>query len=80
MEKLSLVDDGTLASQYHSGQGSALYAFSSSGTVIEGLASEVRSALAIAEKKHAHWKEVQALKEFLEWAEAEEAKKFPSEE
>jgi hypothetical protein len=33
------------ASDWHSGQNSALYAFSSSGTIIPGLASEVRECI-----------------------------------
>ena len=68
-----------LACDYHSGQWSALYAFSSTGTVTETLSSEIRSALAHAEKMAHHPAEINALKEFLEWAKTQESNKFPTE-
>lgn len=37
-----------LASHWHGGQWSALYAFSSSGTIVEGLRAEVEECLALA--------------------------------
>jgi hypothetical protein len=69
---------GELASRWHSGQWSPLYAFLSTGTVTEGLSSEILSCIPHAEK-NSHENEVQALKEFQEWAESEESKKFPTE-
>jgi hypothetical protein len=76
-----------LASLWHGGQWSPLYAFSSTGTVVEGLSGEIRSCLRSAERMLAgnnvaeiDSDDIDRLKEFLEWAEAEEAKKFPETE
>lgn len=69
-----------LAERWHGGQFLPLYAFSSTGTIVEGLAGEIRSCVEIAEKRpdDHHPIEISALKEFLVWAEEEEAKKFPN--
>lgn len=67
-----------LASRWHGGQWTALYAFLYTGTVTEWLSSEILSCITHAEK-NSHANEVQALKEFQQWAEQEEAKKFPTE-
>ena len=68
-----------LAELYHSGQWSPLYAFLSTGTVVETLSCEIRSAIRMQEKSSTHCAELAALEEFAQWAEAEEAKKFPNE-
>lgn len=68
-----------LSSRWHGGQWTALYAFLSTGTVQETLSSEIRSCIPHAEK-NSHEKEVQAMKEFQQWAEQKEAKLFPSED
>ena len=80
-----------VANEWHGGQFSALYAFSSTGTVQETLSCEIRSCIKIAERtleKSSDGEDVDArllqvsedidiLKEFLEYAELAEAKKFP---
>lgn len=57
-----------LASEYHSGQASALYAYASSGSLVDGLAAEARACLAIA----AEHGEEDAMRELLTIAEAAE--------
>lgn len=69
-----------LAELYHSGQWSALYAFLSTGTITEGISAELRSAIRAAQDQQVHEYEILSLQEFLEWADAEEAKKFPTED
>ncbi len=71
-------DFHALAASWHGGQWFPLYAFLSTGTVTEGLSGEIRSCLRMAEKHHPE--DIDGLKAFLEWAEAEEAKKFPEPE
>ena len=64
----------SLARDYHGGQWSALYAFSSSGSVVCGIAQEIFSCIKIAQRQNAHEKEILALKEFHTWAEDAEQK------
>lgn len=72
MESLSHYD---LACRWHGGQWSALYAFLSSGTVTHGLAREVKHCTMLATQ----WgEEIDALKDFLAWAEIEENKLLTS--
>lgn len=68
-----------LAERWHGGQWSPLYAFLSTGTVTEGLSSEILSCMSHA-TKNSDEEEHSALFEFAQWAETEEAKKFPSED
>lgn len=42
------------ASHWHDGQTSALYAYSSTGTVLPGLAAEVKQCLNLAHMKNLH--------------------------
>lgn len=67
-----------LASRWHGGQWTALYAFLSSGTVTLGLTMEVVSATESARKQECHTAEIDALEEFSRWAQIEETKKFPN--
>lgn len=62
-----------LAELYHSGQWSPLYAFLSTGTVVNGLHSEILSCIRMAEKSSKHCAELAALEEFAEWAKGEES-------
>jgi hypothetical protein len=68
----------TLAGHYHGGQWSALYAYSSSGTRVDGLTSEVRDAydLAVAnfrsKSTECNWREEEALSDFLAWCESQD--------
>lgn len=63
-----------LACRWHGGQWTSLYAFLSSGTVTHGLAKEIRTCVAIAERQGEHMVEIASLKDFLTWAEGEENK------
>lgn len=40
-----MIDVRTVASYWHGGQGSALYAFASSGTIVDGLESEIEECI-----------------------------------
>lgn len=73
------IDFKHLAYLWHGGQWSPLYAFASMGTVTEGLSGEIRACVRIAEagKTDLADDELDDLKMFLAWAEAEEEKKFP---
>lgn len=62
-----------LAELYHGGQWSALYAFLSTGSVVNGLHSEILSCIRMAEKSSKHCAELAALEEFAQWAEKEES-------
>ena len=55
-----------LAEHWHGGQWSPLYAFLSTGTVEPGLSGELCQCLASAER-HAP-EDIDALREFLQWA------------
>ena len=55
-------DFRALAAAWHGGATSALYAYASTGTVIDGLTDEVADALAIAERgDNNHWQDAPAL-------------------
>lgn len=73
------ISHARLAELYHSGQWSPLYAFLSTGTVVQGLHSEILSCIR-KQAKNAHCAEMAALEEFSTWAECEEAKLFPNED
>jgi len=70
------VSHARLAELYHSGQASPLYAFLSTGSVVQGLHSEILSCIRMQEK-NSHCAEMAALEEFAEWAEREESSKVP---
>lgn len=73
------ISHARLAELYHGGQFFPLYAFLSSGTVVNGLHSEILSCLRMVRKNGRHCAELAALEEFAQWAECEEAKLFPNE-
>lgn len=58
----------SLCADWHGGQTSPMYAFLSSGTVISGLAGEIRSAIRYA-RKHRVKGCIRRLQAFLRWAE-----------
>ena len=60
-----------VASEWHSGMFSAMYAFSSAGTVVPGLHREIY-ALALPAARIHHPEDVEVLTEFLAFAEREE--------
>lgn len=70
----------TLAEWYHGGQWSALYAFSSSGTVTRGLTNEVRFAVKAENTRRGRLVEKRAMLAFLEWAEKTEDAKYPNDD
>jgi len=73
-ETITTLDARRIASEWHDGQASALYAFGSSGTIISGFLGEVRRACAMAETQkqmgqldaEAYW-EMQDLLAFAEY-------------
>ena len=71
------VSHARLAELYHSGQSSPLYAFLSTGTVVQGLHSEILSCIRMVKLSKQYHAELSSLEEFSQWAECEEAKLFP---